>query len=481
VGVTAAYEREPARKAEATSREREAALKVQARLLIGALIFIIMFIPIKRYGLPGGLPFDLEPYRMYVAILAFCWLLSLLADPAVRLRKTGLEASILMFGFAAIASDAVNPGRVQELSSNIVKSLLFLASFLIVFFVVVSLARTAGFVEAMIKFLVVCGSAIAVFALIEFRTSYNVFDHLNPLPLLEFKGGLSANELARSGRLRVYGPAQHPIALSAALAFLVPLAVGLAYARRQRRWWFAAGLLALGSLTAISRTAVLMLFGSTVVFLLLRRSHIVRLWPVLIVFVIVTYVALPNALGSLKGAFFPKGGLLAEQEQIVPQDPQFANGRLADIGPALSQVRAHPILGQGFGTRIVDGPNPNAALLDDQWLGTVLETGLVGLLALICLFVISIRRLVRDARQNHDAGGWLSVGFASALTGYALSMLTYDTFSFVQVAFLLFIVLALAAAHFMRDTAQADVPAAGHVHDPDGLIAPSAHARPQRA
>jgi hypothetical protein len=467
----------------AAAYEREAALKIQAQLLIGALIFIIMFVPIKRYGLPGGLPFDLEPYRLYVAVLAFCWLLSLLGDPSVRLRASGLEASILGFGFAAIASDAVNPGRVEDegLSANVVKSLLFLASFLIVFFVVVSLARTPGFVDAMMKFLVLCGSAVAIFALIEFRTGFNFFDHLNPLPLLEFKGGLSAVDIARSGRLRVYGPAQHPIALSAALAFLVPLSVGLAYAYRQTRWWLAAGLLALGSLTALSRTGVLMLFGSTVVFLLLRRSHTVRLWPVLIVFALATYVALPNALGSLKSAFFPQGGLLAEQEQVVPQDPQFANGRLADIGPALALVRAHPILGQGFGTRIVDGPNPNAALLDNQWLGTVLETGLVGLLALVSLFVISIRRLVRDAKRNQDAGGWLSVGLAAALTGYALSMLSYDTFSFVQIAFLLFIVLALSAAHLMRGASRVDVRPAGHVDDPRGMVVPPAQARPQRA
>ena len=36
-------------------------------LLIG-LVLVILFIPIRRYTLPGSLPFDLEPYRVMVAV-----------------------------------------------------------------------------------------------------------------------------------------------------------------------------------------------------------------------------------------------------------------------------------------------------------------------------------------------------------------------------------------------------------------------------
>jgi hypothetical protein len=37
------------------------------------------------------------------------------------------------------------------------------------------------------------------------------------------------------------------------------------------------------------------------------------------------------------------------------------------------------LLGEGFGTRNPTGPDANAGLLDDQWLGTLLETGYFGL------------------------------------------------------------------------------------------------------
>ncbi len=48
--------------------------------LIGALILIILLIPIRRYALPGTLPFQLELYRVFVAFIVLGWFASLLVD-----------------------------------------------------------------------------------------------------------------------------------------------------------------------------------------------------------------------------------------------------------------------------------------------------------------------------------------------------------------------------------------------------------------
>src|SRR4051794_24958976 len=34
------------------------------------LVLVILFIPIRRYTIPGNLPFQLEPYRLLVAFMA---------------------------------------------------------------------------------------------------------------------------------------------------------------------------------------------------------------------------------------------------------------------------------------------------------------------------------------------------------------------------------------------------------------------------
>ena len=120
----------------------------------------------------------------------------------------------------------------------------------------------------------------------------------------------------------------------------------------------------------------------------------------------------------------------------------------ADIGPALQEWRAKPLLGQGFGTRVVD-PNvrgPRANILDNQWLGTLLETGVVGFFGWLWFFVRVVRRLGREAKKDDSARGWLLVSLASGLCAFAVGMFTYDAFAFIQVTFLLFIFVGLASA-----------------------------------
>src|SRR4051812_12308529 len=37
--------------------------------LLSTLLVVILFIPIRRYTLGSGLPFELEPYRLFVGLL----------------------------------------------------------------------------------------------------------------------------------------------------------------------------------------------------------------------------------------------------------------------------------------------------------------------------------------------------------------------------------------------------------------------------
>src|SRR5438093_3398487 len=45
--------------------------------VVGAIVLIILFIPIARYKIAAGLPFDLEPYRVVVALVVCLWIASL--------------------------------------------------------------------------------------------------------------------------------------------------------------------------------------------------------------------------------------------------------------------------------------------------------------------------------------------------------------------------------------------------------------------
>src|SRR5687767_9425889 len=104
---------------------------IEWRFVVGALLLVILFIPIRRYRMPGEPPFELEPYRVVVALALGFWILSLLADPRTRLRRTGFEGPVFLIGFAALASDMANPSRVAGLTSQTVKALMFFTSFVL--------------------------------------------------------------------------------------------------------------------------------------------------------------------------------------------------------------------------------------------------------------------------------------------------------------------------------------------------------------
>ena len=414
--------------------------------LLVALIAVIMLIPIRRYTMPGDLPFELEPYRLLVAGLATAWLTALLIDGRVRLRRSGFEGPLALIGAACVGSVVVNGARISSLGvdAEVTKKLTFFESFLIVFYLVVSVTHRLGGVDLLVKAFVAAGATVALFAIYETRSGYNVFDHLSGVvPFLEGHDfTLNATSGRRGGRVRAMASAQHPIALGAALVMLVPLAIYLARTTGRKRWYAAAGILGLGTLATVSRTGILMLLVVGLVFVWLRPADAKRMWPALIPAVVVIHFAMPGALGTIKSAFFPEGGLIADQMKSAGTR---GSGRVADLGPALEEWSANPLLGQGFGTRLVDRGRVNAQILDNQWLKTMLETGVVGLVAWLWLYVRAIRRFGRLARDDLSPRGWFLAAVTASLAAFAAGMFTYDAFSFIQVTFLSFLLLAFGA------------------------------------
>jgi hypothetical protein len=403
---------------------------------------VIVFIPIKRYSFETGLPFQLEPYRVLVAVLLGGWAACLLVDRRIRLQRTGLEAPIAVIAVATFGSVLANTARVEELHAHVFKSLSYLASFFLVFFLVATVTRRAADVDAVLKTLVSAMAVVGVLAVIESRTGMTPFGHLSKLlPVLEETEG----EIDRAGVRRARGPAEHPIALGAALVLVVPLAFYLASTAKKRRlwWWIALAVASMGVLATLSRTGIVMVLVVGFVYLILRRRETVRFWPLVLPFLAAVHFAMPGTLGTIKASFFPKGGLIAEQEN--KSYSCISSGRIADIGPTLDQLSGQPLLGIGYGTRIVTGLNPNACILDDQWLATLLETGIVGAVGWLWFFARFIRRLGGVAVRR-SAEGDLCVALVAAVAAYAVGMFTYDALSFVQVTFIVFLLIGMGAS-----------------------------------
>jgi hypothetical protein len=387
---------------------------LQWHVLAASIVLCILLIPINRYELPGSLPFHLEPYRVD------------------RLSLPGVE-------------------------ENVIKQTSMFVSFFVVMIYVASVIKTKEQLHVVLRAIVAGGAVVAFFGLVQYRSGFNVFDHLDRvLPGLSLNiGGIPQGLEDRGGGARVYASAQHPIAFSAAMVMLVPAGFYIAREYGGRRWWIASGLILLAAMSAVARTGMVMLIVELLVLLSLKPRSIIRLWPYALPFLIVVHFAAPEALGGIKSAFLPQGGLVAEQNMNAGES---SSNRLADLGPSLAEWAKTPALGQGFGTRISSpfDPNVNAFILDDQWLGTLLETGAFGFLSVLWLFARAIRRTGRAARRDRSPFGWLLAALTASIMGFAVGMFTFDAFAFFQVTFLCFVMIGLAvpAARLANQTTE---------------------------
>jgi hypothetical protein len=415
--------------------------------LLGYVLLVILFIPIRRFTLAGGGPVSIEPYRVLILVVLFCWGLALLGDPQTRWRKTGFDGPVMVFIFATLIGLALNVHRVVGggLTSAVLKKVTFFASFLLVMYFVSSILKSRKQLDRTLMVLVFGGALVAFASLVEWRTNYNFFNHLNRyIPLLHFDPAGAVDSPNRGGRVRAYASAQHPIALGAALVLIMPLAIYLHQRTKHPVWLGCAAMLVFGALATGSRTAALMLMVELVCFFWMKREETVRLLPMLLPLFVACQVLMPGTLGTFKAIIFPSGSsVIAEQEG----GKGMGTGRVADLGPSLAEWSRQPFFGQGFGTRLTSQSDEviNARILDDQWLGTLLEVGAVGWFALMWLYIRATRACAREAKRDKSSRGWLLAALGAGIMAFNVGMFTYDAYSFIQVTFLSFILIGFAA------------------------------------
>ena len=431
---------------------------------IVVLILVIWLIPIRNYRLPVDLPFGLEVYRLIIMALTLTWLAAAIARGGT-IRAGGHGRAAFLLGATTIAALVVNIGTIRDagLQTEALKSVSVSLSFLLAFVLVCTTIETMADVNAVIIAIVLGGSIVAIAAIYESRSLHNYFNDLGDwIPFLDYQG--HGAEATRASRLRVRASAQHPIALGAALAMCVPFALYLARraATRGRFWLWVllAFVLLTGSLSTLSRTVVVMLVAMTALALWIRRRAVLRLWPLLIAVPLLVPLIAPGTLRTLYAALRPSEGLVAEQEARAGGQ---GSGRIADLEPGLRLWLESPVLGPGPGTSFTrdgtttldpsarrrldeDPANPAAKagiIFDNQYMFSLVTVGLVGLAAVIWFVWGAVVKLTRAARQRMDETGDMLAACAVSSIGFAVGMFTYDTFAFVQVTLIFFVIAAL--------------------------------------
>lgn len=240
--------------------------------------------------------------------------------------------------------------------------------------------------------------------------------------------------MSRSGFTRPAGTALHPIEFGAVLTTVLPLAIARARIGRsgtRLRDGACVFLIGLGVVVSGSRSALLCgVVGLAV--LAVVWSPRTRAWAGVSTFLLLAFVAatLPGMTGTFVKLFTGLSGDGSVQSRIGSYDV---------VGAFFGRA---PLFGRGYSTFL-----PRYRILDNQYLLLLVEVGLVGLLAFIC--VLGAGFWCARASRRHacslagrERGQALAAAIASASVGFG----TYDGLSFPMATAILFLVVGIAGA-----------------------------------
>ena len=241
------------------------------------------------------------------------------------------------------------------------------------------------------------------------------------------------------------GTSIYPIELGVVAGMLLPLAIYLAIydtTRSRRRRWAPVGLIALAIPASVSRSAVIAVAAAVGVLVVLMPAR-QRLFAL---------CALPFGLAAV---FMTAPGVIRTLLTFFgagTTDPSVA-ARVSDY-PLVEQYLHHaPWFGRGGWTYF---PDNAIDILDNQFLKTAIELGLVGVVALTAFFLVpTISALIARRRSSDPELRLLCAALAGAALAATVCSFTFDSLSYPMFTGLYALVIGLIGAAWQLAAAEA--------------------------
>ncbi len=383
--------------------------------------------PLGAAGTPAGV----------MAVLCLCWYLSALLTPRTTPLhgRQPLRPVVLLFCGSMLATYALTMTRsLPTLELNGAdRGLILVVGWAGISLLAADGIATVKRLEMLRRRLVAGGTFMAVLGITQFFSGLDLAGYIaipGLSPVTSYTSLLQREEFNRP-----MATATHPIEFGVVLAMLLPLALhGAMYpgSRSRRLRWLQVALIATALPMTVSRSAILGLFVVAFVILPIWPGRVRRrAYVVMLLFAFAMRVAIPGLLGTITNLISDIG---TDSSTV---------SRTNDYSAVGAAVAAHPWFGQGFGTYLPQ----TYRILDNQYLGSLVETGIVGLLVLFVL-LSSGWFLARSARRASSSPGikHMAQCFAAAIAVAAFSYGTFDAFSFPMVANLTFLLLGCCGA-----------------------------------
>lgn len=384
------------------------------------------------------LPLALTPAMLIGLLMGVVWFCAQMLDNAGAAKgRSAVRTAFFLFALSQVATYgyATYSYLPQDELKATDRTFITLMAFVCVGLAVCDGVRGLVRIDRVLKVLVGGSTFMAVVGILQFALGFDLTKYLM-LPGLQLAGDISF-VLERSNFRRPAGTAEHPIEFGVVCAMAVPLALHYAFRAKdyggpQLRWWLSLGLLAVAAMQSLSRSAVLGLFVAGLVLIPhMRKGRRIRAVIACAFFLVALRGLVPGLVGTLIALF-----------TNIAIDPS-TGSRTRAIDRAGEELAQHLWLGRGMGTYLPT----KYGYLDNQYLGTMVMAGMIGLAALIFLFLASgyaamRARLLSDHPQTRELG----ITLAACLTIPAISAATFDLLAFSVASGFAFLLMGCSGA-----------------------------------
>ena len=427
----------------------------RARPLVASRRFdavaVLTVILVLLVALPSGLVVPALGAAGTPAILAgdlalFWWVTARLV-PQLRVAsgRQPVRIALFIFAGAVLISFAAAMARPMTNSETLAA---YRGLITVGFWMGIALVAADGItslkrLETLLRRLSLAATVLAALGIVQFLTGFDPTSVFQHLPGLVANTDLSVAVGERSLFRRVEATAAHPIEFSVVLALAAPFAIYFAL-YGGRRWqltrWLGVGIIATSILMSVSRSGILGIVVGGLVLALgwPPRRRLVAL-GISGAFLVGVYFAIPGMVGTIRNLFLGAG---SDSSIIARTDRYAAAGKFIDQAP---------LFGRGFRTFL-----PNLYFVpDNQYLGTLIEMGIVGLLALLLVMLVpifivrSVRKRMADVR-----GRDLAQTLTASLLVPLVTCATFDVLAYQMVSGFTFMVVGCCGALWRLERAR---------------------------
>ncbi|MBM7770559.1 O-antigen ligase [Actinokineospora baliensis] len=385
-----------------------------------------------------GLPMSLTPGVAIGLVMGVVWFLAqMVTTLGVAKGRNAARTALFIFTCSQLATYGYAtygylPG--DELAAAD-RTLITVMAVVAVGIAVTDGVRGMARIDRLLKTMIVGATFMAFVGVLQFMFALDLTQYLM-LPGLRANGELS-HVLERSNFRRPAGTSGHPIEFGVVCAMTVPLALhyalrGVDHGGQTKRWWLCLAILAVASMQSLSRSAILGLAIAAIFIIpaMAPKRRVKALWGML-GFLVAMRLMVPGLVGTLLSLF-----------TSISVDPS-AESRRRAVERAGKEIPEHLWLGRGLGTYLPE----KYGWLDNQYLGTLVQNGVIGLTLLIFLYLAGMYCAFRARLASKDPRiKDLGVTLAACIAVPGISSATFDLIGFAVATGYTFLLIGVAGA-----------------------------------